>query len=69
MPSKVLLSGAWVEKNVFQIKARWIESTVEKTAVFVFDRDRVDITAKLTLGMLGAYKNPEEIAAARLQCI
>ena len=31
----------------------------------MFDDDSVSVEAKLTLGTLGAYKNPDEIAVAR----
>lgn len=64
-PTKVLFSGTWVSETVFEVKARWIESTVEKTICFMFDDDSVSVEAKLTLGTLGAYKNPDEIAVAR----
>ena len=65
-PSKVLFSGVWAEEKVFEVKARWVESTVEKTVRFEFADNQVRVGAKLTLGKLGAYDNPEEIALARI---
>lgn len=66
-PTEVLLSGAWIAEDTFAVKARWIESTVEKTILFKFAGTEAHMTANLTLGLLGAYKNDDEIADAAMQ--
>ncbi|MGG1660877.1 serine hydrolase domain-containing protein [Brevibacillus sp. NRS-1366] len=61
-PKEVLLSGAWTKDNLFEVKARWIETTVEKSVYFCFEENHVEIMARLTTGTLGAYVQPDEVA-------
>lgn len=63
-PTDVLLSGFWQTETLFVVKARWIETSVEKTVWFEFGDNCVDVHGKLTTGLLGAYALPNEVAHA-----
>lgn len=64
VPREVLLSGFWESEKVLVLKARWVETTIEKTIWFRFDEDRVTVEAKLTVGTMGAFSRDGENAVA-----
>lgn len=66
-PTEVLLSGFWESGTRFVVKARWIQSSVEKTVLFDFEGDTVRTDGKLTTGLLGFYPSAPEIAVGRME--
>lgn len=53
--SKVYLSGAWSEADLFSVTARWVETCFEKRIDFRFVDGAVRITAKDTVGIFGPF--------------
>lgn len=66
-PTEVLLSGYWETDACFVIKARWIQTSVEKTICFCFTGETVQTDGKLTVGLLGSYPSAPERAVGVLR--
>lgn len=64
LAKEVLLNGYWESEQTLVIQARWLETTVEKTLWFTFEKDKVHIKTDLTLGSMGAFRKPPETAEA-----
>lgn len=64
--SRVLLSGAWIDKQKFEIRARWIQTCFEKTAVIDFSNtDEPIISSQMVVGDLALFTAGENVEGIR----
>ena len=52
---RAVFDGAWTNENVFQVNARWIQTSFSISAAFIFEMDGVRITAVNVYGDFDAH--------------